>query len=63
MAVSTERRTRGRIDLAELARLPSFYFPQLSYQRDRVAFYSERTGRIELLGSSACGGRASTDPT
>ena len=48
MAVTTERRTRGRIDLAELARLPSFYFPQLSYQRDRVAFYSERTGRIEL---------------
>lgn len=42
------RRIRGRIDLQELARLPSFYFPQLSYQRDRVAFYSERSGRIEL---------------
>jgi len=48
MTMTERRPTRGRIDLAELARLPSFYFPALSYQRDRVAFYSERTGRIEL---------------
>lgn len=48
MAPAVGPRTRGRIDLAELARLPSVHFPRLSYQRDRVAFYSERTGRIEL---------------
>jgi len=49
MAIAAERpRARRRIDLAELARLPTYYLPTLSYQRDRVAFYSERTGRLEL---------------
>jgi dipeptidyl aminopeptidase/acylaminoacyl peptidase len=37
-----------RIPLEELARLPSFYLPQLSWARDRVAFYWDKTGRMEL---------------
>ncbi|HEY3111348.1 MAG TPA: prolyl oligopeptidase family serine peptidase, partial [Chloroflexota bacterium] len=37
-----------RIPLEELARLPSFMQPLLSWGRDRVALYYDRTGRIEL---------------
>ncbi|HLZ69180.1 MAG TPA: prolyl oligopeptidase family serine peptidase [Dehalococcoidia bacterium] len=38
----------GRIPLGELARLPSRYFPALSWQRDRLAFYWDTTGELEL---------------
>lgn len=37
-----------RIPLEELAKLPSFYQPTLSWGRDRVAFYWDKTGRVEL---------------
>jgi dipeptidyl aminopeptidase/acylaminoacyl peptidase len=39
---------RGRIPLEELAKLPNFYFPALSWERDRLAFYWDTTGRMEL---------------
>jgi len=39
---------RGRIPLKELASLPSFYFPTPSWDRKRVAFYWDKTGRMEL---------------
>ena len=37
-----------RIDLEMLARLPSFYLPTVAWAGDRVAFYWDRTGRMEL---------------
>jgi hypothetical protein len=37
-----------RIPLDELARLPSFMLPRLSWGRDKVALYYDRTGRVEL---------------
>ncbi|MFQ5795603.1 MAG: S9 family peptidase [Candidatus Bipolaricaulia bacterium] len=38
----------NRIPLEELAKLPSLYMPELSWGRDKVAFYWDKTGRIEL---------------
>jgi dipeptidyl aminopeptidase/acylaminoacyl peptidase len=38
----------GTIPLEELASLPNFYFPTLSWGRDKVAFYWDKTGRMEL---------------
>ena len=46
MAVVTRR--HPRIPLAELCSLPSFYLPVVSWKGDRVAFYWDKTGRIEL---------------
>ena len=46
MAVVTQR--KPRIPLEELCRLPSFYLPLVSWKGDRVAFYWDRSGRIEL---------------
>ncbi len=37
-----------RIPLEELAKLPSFYLPTVSWKRDKIAFYWDKTGRIEL---------------
>ncbi|MBI5877597.1 MAG: prolyl oligopeptidase family serine peptidase [Chloroflexi bacterium] len=39
----------SRIPLEELARLPSFFAPTPSWAGDRVAFYWDRTGRLELF--------------
>ena len=39
---------RGRIPLAELASLPSFYFPTPAWDRKRIAFYWDKTGQMEL---------------
>lgn len=47
MTTSVTARQR-RIDLAELASLPSFYLPTVAWAGDRVAFYWDRTGRLEL---------------
>jgi dipeptidyl aminopeptidase/acylaminoacyl peptidase len=38
----------GNIPLEELARLPSFYMPTLSYDRRQIAFYWDKTGKMEL---------------
>lgn len=46
--MTIETGTSGRIPLEELARLPSRYFPALSWQRDRLAFYADTTGALEL---------------
>jgi len=46
MAVDTRRSTK--IPLEELCRLPSFFLPSISWKRDQVAFYWDRTGRMEL---------------
>ena len=46
MAVIASR--EARIPLEELCRLPSFFFPQVSWKGDRVAFYWDKSGRIEL---------------
>lgn len=37
-----------RIPLEELVSLPTFYFPQISWGRDNVAFYWDKSGRIEI---------------
>jgi len=37
-----------RIPLEELAKLPSFYLPTVSWGRDKIAFYWDKTGRLEL---------------
>ncbi|HKC92106.1 MAG TPA: S9 family peptidase, partial [Candidatus Limnocylindria bacterium] len=39
---------KARIPLEELCRLPSFFFPLVSWKGDRVGFYWDRSGRIEL---------------
>src|SRR2546429_4230549 len=46
MAVVTRR--HPRIRLGGLCGLPSFYLPVVSWKGDRVAFYWDKTGRIEL---------------
>lgn len=48
MAVTTQRTRTPRISIEELARLPSFYLPTLSWKRDKVAIYWDKTGRLEL---------------
>ncbi len=48
--------TFGNIPLEELARLPSFYMPSLSYKRDKIAFYWDKTGQMELYVMDAEGG-------
>ena len=37
-----------KIPLEELARLPSFYAVNLSWAGDKIAFYGDQTGRLEL---------------
>jgi len=39
---------QSRIPLEELCRLPSFFFPQVSWKGDKVGFYWDKSGRIEL---------------
>ncbi|MBV9280073.1 MAG: PD40 domain-containing protein, partial [Chloroflexi bacterium] len=46
--MATAPAQRRRIPLDELARLPSFYIPLASWDREQLAFYWDRTGRIEL---------------
>jgi dipeptidyl aminopeptidase/acylaminoacyl peptidase len=46
MAIATRR--QPRIPLEELCRLPSFYLPAVSWKGDRVAFYWDKTGQMEL---------------
>ena len=46
MAVDT--RPKARIPLEELCRLPSFFLPSVSWKGDQVAFYWDKTGRMEL---------------
>lgn len=46
MAVDTRR--QPRIPLEELCRLPSFFLPSVSWRGDQVAFYWDKTGRMEL---------------
>lgn len=40
--------TTSRIPLEELVRLPNYFFPSVSWGQDRVAYYADRTGRVEL---------------
>jgi dipeptidyl aminopeptidase/acylaminoacyl peptidase len=40
--------TWGSIPLEELARLPTFYMPTVSYDRDKIAFYWDKTGKMEM---------------
>jgi dipeptidyl aminopeptidase/acylaminoacyl peptidase len=44
------------IDLDELASLPSFYVPTVSYDREKIAFYWDKTGQIELYVMDASPG-------
>ena len=46
MAIMTRR--QSRIPLEELCRLPSFFLPAVSWQGDQLAFYWDKTGRMEL---------------
>src|SRR2546427_7766600 len=41
-------RRQPRIPLEELCRLPSFFFPLVSWKGDQVAFYWDKSGRMEL---------------
>ncbi len=40
--------TTTRISLEAIMRLPSFYFPTVSHDGKRIAYYSDETGRMEL---------------
>jgi dipeptidyl aminopeptidase/acylaminoacyl peptidase len=46
--VATTAPSRGSIDVRELWSLPSLYHPVLSHKRDKIAFYWDKSGRIEL---------------
>jgi len=46
--VATTAPSRGSIDVRELWSLPSLYHPVLSHGRDKIAFYWDKSGRIEL---------------
>ena len=46
--MATTAPARGYIDVRELWSLPSLYHPVLSHRRDKVAFYWDKSGRIEL---------------
>lgn len=41
-------RDKGNFELETLASMPSFYFPTLSHNKDKLAFYWDKTGRNEL---------------
>jgi dipeptidyl aminopeptidase/acylaminoacyl peptidase len=46
-------RSKGReLDLETLIGLPQFLFPKLSWRRDRLAYFWDGTGRIELYDRS-----------
>ena len=40
--------TRSQLDVRALWSLPTLYHPVLSHRRDKVAFYWDKSGRIEL---------------
>ena len=46
--MATTAPSRGSIDVRELWSLPSLYHPVLSHKRDKIAFYWDKSGRIEL---------------
>jgi dipeptidyl aminopeptidase/acylaminoacyl peptidase len=46
----------ARLPLEELARLPSFYFPQVSWDECRLAYFADRSGRMELYVMDLPGG-------
>ena len=46
----------SRIPLEELVSLPSFYFPAVSYDRRKIAFYWDKTGAMELYVMDAQSG-------
>ncbi len=46
--MATTAPTRGTLDVRELWSLPSLYHPVLSHKRDKIAFYWDKSGRIEL---------------
>ncbi len=37
-----------KLSIRELATLPSFYFPTVSWRGDKIAFFEDKTDRIEL---------------
>ena len=46
----------GNIPLEELASLPGFYMPSLSYDCQHIAYYGDQTGKMELYIQSAAAG-------
>ncbi|MEK7560943.1 MAG: S9 family peptidase [Patescibacteria group bacterium] len=44
-----------KLTIRELVTLPSFYAPTVSWNKDKVAFYQDVTGRIELYILDLCG--------
>ena len=48
VTTTAPRLLADRIPLEELCKLPTFYLPSVSWKADRVAFYWDKTGRMEL---------------
>ena len=46
--MAEDKLNNGSYTLEELAKLPNFYCPSVSYKKDKVAFYYDQTGRLEL---------------
>jgi dipeptidyl aminopeptidase/acylaminoacyl peptidase len=46
--MATAQTRHRRIPLEELARLPAFYLPTVSWGGDQLAFYWDKSGRLEL---------------
>jgi len=40
---------RGNFELEKLASIPSFYLPKLNHAKDKLSFYWDKTGRLELF--------------
>jgi dipeptidyl aminopeptidase/acylaminoacyl peptidase len=48
VVTQTDIKSKSNFDLRKLASIPNFYFPKLNYSNDTIAFYWDKTGRLEL---------------
>jgi len=48
MSNKESKKKRGNFDIKELSSIPTFRFPSLNHQKNKLAFYWNKTGRFEL---------------
>ncbi len=47
--IDKEIESKSNFDLKKLASVPNFYFPKLNHSNDKLAFYWDKTGKLELF--------------
>ena len=45
----TKGKKEGNFELEKLVSIPNFHLPQLNYGKDKLSFFWDKTGRIELF--------------